>query len=122
MDIDRFSAEMDRIANPTRRALLSLPLGGSIAGLLTLTGVDARKKKRKKRCKKLGQTCSNSGKRKCCNGRSCDVVGPDGLEARRCCQGNLGLCNEDRDCCGVSVCLNEEPERRCAFIINPNEF
>jgi hypothetical protein len=118
MDMDRFIAEIARVAGPTRRALLSLSLGGSIAGLLTLTGVDARKK-RKKRCKKLGQTCSVGGKRRCCHGRTCDIVGPDGLGPTRCCQPNLGLCKQDRDCCGLSTCGGDGTEPRCLGILPP---
>jgi hypothetical protein len=52
-----------------RRQAVRAAAGASLAAVAARFGVDdagARKKKRKKRCRKIGQTCG-SGNGKCCN-------------------------------------------------------
>jgi hypothetical protein len=95
MDGSRFDAW-------TRRRF-GLAAGGAIGSLLGLHDVepdDAEAKKRKRRCRKLGQSCTPGGRRKCCKkrGLSCQIF-EEGSDARRCCRKGNEVCTDDSDCC-----------------------
>ena len=96
MDGSRFDAW-------TRRRF-GLAAGGAVGSLLVLSGSGADagdgKKKRKKRCLALGQSCRLGGKRKCCGkkGLSCQIF-EESSNARRCCRKGLEPCTIDDDCC-----------------------
>ena len=82
--------------------------GGLLARLGLAEGASARKKCKKKRCRKLGQTCVVGGKRACCAGRTCDAVGGDGDPQTFCCLENGAPCQQNRDCCAPGVCSTTE--------------
>ncbi len=94
----------------TRRQAITGLLSTSGVSLLAALGIveetTARKKHRrkKKRCRKLGDTCTIGGQRACCDGRTCSPVGLDNDPQTFCCLDNLAPCEQDRDCCGESVC------------------
>jgi hypothetical protein len=90
--------------------LLATVSGGLLVSLGLAEDASARKKHRrkKKRCRKLGQTCTIGGKRVCCNSRTCDTVGIDGDPQTFCCVDNGAPCQQDGDCCGPSVCSTTE--------------
>jgi hypothetical protein len=99
----------------TRRRF-GLAAGGFAASLLSLAETeDAQtKKNRKKRCKKLGQTCKAKTKtkgRKCCGDLSCDVTDPSNAKTR-CCRKLDEPCTDHEDCCGASCC---QPSGQCGF-------
>jgi hypothetical protein len=89
-------------------------LAGVAGGLLVRLGLaadtSARRKHRrkKKRCRKLGETCVVGGKRKCCAGRTCSAVGADGDPQTRCCLENGAPCQQDQDCCAPGLCSTTE--------------
>src|SRR5262245_41081477 len=71
----------------TRRRL-GLAAGGFVASLLALVGVDAaakkKGKKKKQRCRKLGEFCTPGGSQKCCDNQRCGR--PTGsADPTRCC-------------------------------------
>ena len=98
MDGSRFDAW-------TRRRF-GLAAGGLAGSLLSLIGIgpddaQARKgKKKKRRCKKLGQPCKPTGKRKCCKGKGLACYPPvEGPGGRRCCLRGQESCKTDDECC-----------------------
>lgn len=96
----------------SRRESVAAVLATLGGGLLTSLGLaedtSARKRRRKKRCRKLGQTCAVSGKRACCAGRTCSAVGGDGDPQTFCCLENSAPCQQDRDCCAPGICSPTE--------------
>jgi hypothetical protein len=82
----------------TRRrfGLVAGALATSRIGAADLT-VDAKKKHKhkKKRCKKLGESCTDGGRR-CCNGRTC---GGNPANGTFCCKQGGTPCSKNRDCC-----------------------
>ena len=90
----------------TRRRV-GLAAGGMTVALLGIAGGDAEAKKKKRRCKKLGDQCKPSGKKKrCCKQLSCELeLNNAGL--LRCC-GKPGLtCGSGPECCST-ICQNEQ--------------
>jgi hypothetical protein len=88
----------------TRRRF-GLASGGALAAVLApavSSDADARKKK-KKRCRKLLQSCEPQGKANaCCRGLGCDPVsGETGLH---CCLGRQERCSSPAECCGGVSC------------------
>jgi hypothetical protein len=83
----------------TRRRF-GLAAGGALAALTRLASpeaADAKKTKTKKRCRKVGQVCRQSGKRKrCCSGRLCERF--DGQNFR-CCKPLDQPCSAGGECC-----------------------
>ena len=92
----------------TRRRF-GLLTGGVAASLLGLSGLhhsEAKKNKnKKKRCKKLQQTCDQSDKnKKCCKkNQLCAQVAHLG-SGNHCCKQRGSSCSEDADCCGSDRC------------------
>jgi hypothetical protein len=80
----------------TRRRI-GLAASGLAVALAGLFPVDAKKKKKrkKKQCKKLGATCSPTG-RKCCKGNACESV---------CCKQSGKSCASSDECCTLAVCF-----------------
>ncbi len=90
----------------TRRRF-GLMAGGALVALAGWQGTDAKKKK--KRCKKLGDTCKPGGKRRCCGRLRCDVPGGKGNQHEICCKTAGKPCNPDNpdadsECCGDLFC------------------
>jgi len=89
----------------TRRRF-GLAAGGAVGlltGLTSLGVADARNRPRKKkRCKRLRDTCTQGGKRKCCKRLTCDeVLGSPGFF---CCKQPHTPCVDQAECCGSRVC------------------
>ena len=90
----------------TRRRF-GLLAGGLAAGLLRLSAADpadARKRKKKPRCRPLRFECNDKNRHKrCCPGLFCAEV--EGLgDADRCCQAYRSPCRDDSECCGFAEC------------------
>lgn len=93
----------------TRRHLY-LATGGALASLVTLGSLpeaEAKKRRKKKRCRKLGATCTPGAKRKCCKNLRCDNVGLDSILQTFCCHDEGQSCIEETDCCQGLGCLGE---------------
>jgi hypothetical protein len=97
----------------TRRRI-GLATGGMAAFIISAIapgGLNARKKrKKKKRCKKVTQSCkTGKHKRRCCNGLRCDQV--EDLDGRHCCRPLQATCGETNECCLNFFCgmVNELP-------------
>ena len=90
----------------TRRRF-GLTAGGLLAALPAFALPErtvASKKKRKKRCRKLGRACAG-GKRKCCGELKCGSTGFAGELPKVCCKTAGKPCGDDRDCCeGLGCC------------------
>jgi hypothetical protein len=82
--------------------------GGAVAALFGLTAaVDAkRKRRRRKRCRKLGDPCTPGGKRKCCGHLRCDKT-VAGNPSVLCCKGEGESCGAHIECCDDLGCLAE---------------
>jgi hypothetical protein len=78
----------------TRRRF-GLAAGALAAGRFGLAELSADAKKHKKRCKKLGESCVDGG-RKCCHGRTC---GGDPALGTFCCKQGGETCSGNGDCC-----------------------
>jgi hypothetical protein len=93
MDDTRFDAW-------TRRRF-GLAAGGLAATVLGLAGIeDAQtRKKRKKRCKRLGASCKSGGKRTCCGTLRCDRISFEPSPETRCCRKKDQPCAGNHDCC-----------------------
>ena len=76
------------------------------AALLGLASNDAetKKRKRKKRCKRLGQGCKPGGKRQCCGELRCDQISFEPNAGTRCCRAEDQPCSEHRHCCDGLCC------------------
>jgi hypothetical protein len=97
--------EDDRFDAWTRRRF-GLAAGGFAASVLGLAGIeDAQtKKKRKKRCRKLGASCKSGGKRRCCGKLKCDRIHFEPSPKTRCCRKKDQPCNDHLDCCANLCC------------------
>lgn len=93
----------------TLGTLLTAAGTGFVASLGLAVDTRARKKRTRKkpRCRKLGDTCTIGGKRTCCAGRTCSPVGLDNDPQTVCCLDRGAPCEQDRDCCGASICSAE---------------
>ena len=98
MDDTRFDAW-------TRRRF-GLAAGGLAATVLGLAGIeDAQtRKKRKKRCKRLGASCKSGGKRTCCGTLRCDRISFEPSPKTRCCRKKDQPCVDNHDCCAGLCC------------------
>ena len=114
MDGSRFDAW-------TRRRF-GLAVGGLASSLLALDGFKvaaAKKKGKKKRCRKLGQSCTPSGGQKCCKGKglSCQIF-EETLTKRRCCRRGFESCQTDDECCSQdctdNLCACKSNGTECA--------
>lgn len=88
-----------------RKAIMSLATAGLGLTTMQLLGADAKKrkhKKRKKRCKNLGEICTPGGKRKCCSTLLCETR--PGNTAPDCCIPLGSVCETAEDCC-VGTCI-----------------
>lgn len=76
----------------------------SLLGIASLPEAEARKKKRRKRCRKLGQTCDiNRADQQCCkSGQDCAQV--QGISGNVCCKERFASCSFNEDCCGTRKC------------------
>ena len=73
-------------------------------GLSTFANVEARRKKHRKRCRKIHQTCKPDGKNKrCCKNLSCidETNDPD---VGRCCRDLQAVCESESECCRGFTC------------------
>lgn len=91
----------------TRRRF-GLVAGGTLAALLGLAesqATEAKRKRRPKRCRKLGETCDNTKRSKsCCNAALlCAQVTQVG-QANVCCKQAGQDCANSRECCGNDAC------------------
>jgi hypothetical protein len=99
MHFDRLARSLKDTSS--RRDLLR---GAAITavGLVTLQfHGEAKAKKRhkhKKRCRKLGQSCSPRGKRKCCK-RAGVICNDFSLDRFRCCKADGEPCTVNSECC-----------------------
>ena len=97
MDGSRFDAW-------TRRRV-GLVIGGGAVSLLGPRGRDgaaAKNTKRKRRCRRVQQTCRPGHRRKrCCNTLRCEEDPEVG--GNRCCRPLRGFCAEEGDCCGTAT-------------------
>jgi hypothetical protein len=89
----------------TRRRF-GLAAGGLAATVLGFAGIeDAQtRKKRKKRCKKLGASCKTGGKRRCCGTLKCDQISFEPSTKTRCCRKKDQPCADNHDCCADLCC------------------
>jgi hypothetical protein len=85
-------------------------LAGSLLAMSAIPGAEAKKGKKKKKCKKLNDSC-NDGKKKCCCGYEChESIIPNG-SSRHCCrapgfpdQGSPQNCCSGRSELGKCIC------------------
>lgn len=109
MTISSQSGHETDASGVSRRETVARALAAVSGGLLVRLGLaehtSARGKhhRKKKRCRKLGATCTIGGKRACCNSRTCATVGIDGDPQTYCCLENAAPCEQDSDCCGASA-------------------
>ena len=89
------------------KGLLGLALGGIRATRADAGSKHRQRRRKKTRCRKLGETCTIGGKRGCCAGRTCSPIGLDNDPRTFCCLDNGAPCEQDRDCCGPSICSSE---------------
>jgi hypothetical protein len=96
----------------TRRRF-GLAASGFAATALGLVGSEnaATKKKRKKRCKKLGAGCKPGGKRRCCKNLRCDRIAFEPSPRKRCCRRIDQPCADNHDCCANLCC---SPSGQCS--------
>lgn len=101
MDDGRFDAW-------TRRRF-GFGLGGTVAGLFALgatkeaEGKRNARRRRRKRCLKKNDFCTQGAKRKCCNQLRCDFPADVSMRTH-CCGRAEGKCDEDFDCCIGFAC------------------
>lgn len=87
-----------------RLGLVMRGLAVSAGALALFGGAEARPRtSRRKRCRKLGDSCSPAGRDgQCCGGLNCDPIHDQtGL---RCCYGRQHPCNDSDQCCGNTSC------------------
>ena len=90
----------------TRRRF-GLAAGGLVASLLgSRTGdeTEAKKQRRKPRCKTLGRLCTPSGTRKCCGDLRCRTTTLNAVVDTFCCQTEGNPCEQHSHCCGDLCC------------------
>jgi len=106
MDAPRFDCLTRSLTDASSRRALLQGVATTAMGLTALRfsgEAEAKKRhKRKKRCKRLGQSCSRGGKRKCCKrgGVICDDTS---LDRFRCCKADGASCAAGSECC-ADVC------------------
>ncbi len=110
MDGARFDDWMKALAGggSRRQILPTLTAGatGLAVGWLGFGASEARKKKRKKRCKRVTDRCTPGGKRKCCNTLICGSL--FGAPGHRCCRGRGAPCSSGGgECCLDHLCVIE---------------
>jgi hypothetical protein len=87
-------------------------LTAALLGFLSLDEAEAKNKGRRRRrrrrknkeCKVLGSGCNPTGKKKCCEGLSCE---PPTTGGNRCCLVDAQPCANADDCCS-GFCLDDE--------------
>ena len=100
MDGSRFDAWTRR-----RIGLAAGGVAAALGGLIPLGEDGTAKKKRKKRCRKLGRLCTQGGKKKCCGNRFCARPFTFPVEDR-CCKGGGEQCTvEEASTCCTGECL-----------------
>ncbi len=87
----------------TRRRF-GLAAGGLAAALAEWHTTDARKKRKRKRCRKFGKPCTRGAKRKCCGKLRCDVHSGNGSQQTVCCKTEGKSCEQVTDCCFPLQC------------------
>ena len=97
----------------TRRRF-GMAAGGSIATLFTPAATkDAvatkNRKKRRKRCRKLGRACQPGGKRTCCGKLKCDRISFEPSPQTRCCRKEGQPCGDDLERTGGVRLARGEP-------------
>lgn len=108
MDAPRFDALVRFLISPSSRRGV---LGGGAATALAMaaTHLPGAVEAKKKRCRKLKQTCGGSGK-KCCGSLVCqDVPGsgpPNAPDGPYCCSKPQGSCASNFDCCDFGHCFD----------------
>src|SRR5262245_16828184 len=104
----------------TRRRI-GVAAGGFAATLLGMAGIEVaatakdthkNRKKRRKRCKKLGRLCT-PGKRKCCGDLYCRTTTLNLVVDTFCCRLEGEPCTEEHHCCGDLCC---SPSGVCSSI------
>jgi hypothetical protein len=93
MEGSRFDAWTRR-----RFGLAAGGVAGSLFGLLAREAAESKKKKRK-RCIKVGKVCKQGGKRKCCGKLKCRLVENNVGLAFHCCKSNGVKCGNPTECC-----------------------
>jgi CelD/BcsL family acetyltransferase involved in cellulose biosynthesis len=100
MDAIRFDRFARSFTGASSRRALVQGVATTAMGLAALRlseEAEAKKHhKRKKRCKKLGQSCRRGGQRRCCQGAICDDFA---LDRFRCCKADGESCIVDSECC-----------------------
>ncbi len=93
-----------RVVTVTRRrfGVAATGLAVAIAALRGSSPIDAKNRKRKKRCKRLRVTCTPGGKRKCCNELRCGEVPTQ--PGFFCCKRPHTPCDTLIECCGNRIC------------------
>lgn len=96
----------------TRRRFGTLA-GSAVSSLLGWTAAaDVKKKRRrKKRCKRLGDPCKPNGKRRCCGRLRCDKTLASNPSVF-CCKGESESCGAHIECCDELGC----PSRTCVLV------
>jgi hypothetical protein len=105
----------------TRRRVgrASAGVAGVLAGLLALEEAAAgKRKRRRKRCRKLGRGCVSGGKQKCCGNLRCDRSRV-GSSVLTCCKTEGKSCGGDPECCDNHFCEGVPPT--CVFYPPPSD-
>jgi hypothetical protein len=105
MGLKEVHVEHKRFDAWTRRRF-GLAATGTFAALLGFTSSPSTEAKQgKKRCRKLGETCDNTKKRKSCCASEllCAQVSQVG-QANVCCRQAGQACSSSRECCGNDGC------------------
>lgn len=116
MDDARFDVWMKVLAGGENRRQILRTLTAGVSGLaaswLGFGAIEAKNKrrKRKKRCKRVTDSCTPGGKRKCCNTLMCGRL--LGVSGRRCCRGAGASCVSGDECCLDLLCFREAGSAR----------
>jgi hypothetical protein len=105
MRIDRLACSLTH--SSSRRDLLrgvAITAMGLVTHQVHREAEASKNRRRKERCRRLGQSCSPAGKRKCCkrNGVICDDTA---LNRFRCCEAAGAACAADSECCDNNCVL-----------------
>jgi hypothetical protein len=102
MDASHFDYLARSLIGASSRRDLLRGAATTAVGLVTLQfhgDAGAKKRhKRKKRCRKLGQSCGTSGERKCCR-RDGVICNDFSLDRFRCCKADGESCTVGSECC-----------------------
>ncbi|MGH2614268.1 MAG: tail fiber domain-containing protein [Thermomicrobiales bacterium] len=83
--------------------------------MTALRETDAKdKKRRKKRCKKLGDTCTPGAKRKCCGDLRCRTTADSDDPDTFCCRTEGQPCLNQRTCCDPFLCCGPTGAEVCS--------